>query len=306
MNWKLRFILSAIYRNMPFHRNIRHYIRKKRRPRWSSGTHGWALHHALKQISMLREAGIHPKDKIVLEIGTGWSPIAPIIYSLAGVKSITTIDIDYCLSEDAFLVALAGIAKNAELVANSMGVSKDKIEQTLRSLRGKSMDKALLAMNIEYCPDCNILKNFYPDYKYDIICSRAVLEHIEEKLITNIMDKCRELIADNGTILHIIDNSDHWEHRDKSISRVNFLYHSDFFMSILNKFNPQDYQNRLRNYEYIEIFKKSGFDIILNDPEVHSDTLNSIKYERLNKKYKGIKREELAAITSYIVCAKSK
>jgi 2-polyprenyl-3-methyl-5-hydroxy-6-metoxy-1,4-benzoquinol methylase len=291
---------------MPFHRDIRSFIRKNRHPKWSSATHNWALHHALKQISMLKEAGIHPEEKNVLEIGTGWSPIAPIIYSLAGAKLITTIDIDYCLSEDAFFVAVAGITKNAELVANRMGLSKDKIEQKLRSLHGKKMDKALLAMNIEYRPDCNIIKDFSPDYKYDIICSRAVLEHIDAKLVINIMEKCRELIADNGRVLHIIDNSDHWEHQDKSISRVNFLYHSDFFMSILNKFNPQDYQNRLRNYEYIDIFKKSGFDIILNDPEVHSNTLNSLEYERLNKKYKGIKREELAAITSYIVCAKSK
>ena len=56
----------------------------------------------------------------------------------------------------------------------------------------------------------------------------------------------------NGMISAIIDYSDHYAHTDPAIGLLNFLnYSSDDW----KKYNHEShYQNRLRHYEYIDIF----------------------------------------------------
>ena len=67
-----------------------------------------------------------------------------------------------------------------------------------------------------------------PDASLDVVTSRAVLEHVPPDVIQDIFNESFRLLNANGLACHIIDNSDHWQHGDLRLSRVNFLRFSDF------------------------------------------------------------------------------
>jgi hypothetical protein len=50
------------------------------------------LEQGLRQIESLRDAGVSLQGATALEIGTGWEPIIPLLYRLAGVELIYLTD----------------------------------------------------------------------------------------------------------------------------------------------------------------------------------------------------------------------
>ena len=74
---------------------------------------------------------------------------------------------------------------------------------------------------------------------------------------------------------HLVDHSDHWEHNDKSLSRVNFLKYSDSFFRWTYIFNSLNYQNRLRHPEYIEMLHKAGFRLVREEHSVDEASLRA-------------------------------
>jgi hypothetical protein len=101
-----------------------------------------------------------------------------------------------------------------------------------------------------------------------------------------------------------VDNSDHWQHGDRSISRVNFLRFSDsvFRWTYLNGLN---YQNRLRHSEYVQMLRRAGFEILRDDKDVDSGSLEALKTLPLDDRFRRFTAEDLATLSSYLVARKS-
>ena len=79
---------------------------------------------------------------------------------------------------------------------------------------------------------------------------------------------------------HVIDMSDHFEHHDKSISRVNFLKYGDSAWSVTG-WNAQNYQNRPRHHEFIALFRRAGFEILRELAEPDPLALAALKNMRV-------------------------
>ena len=99
---------------------------------------------------------------------------------------------------------------------------------------------------------------------------------------------------------HVIDMSDHFEHGDKSISRVNFLKFGKFVWA-LTGLNPQNYQNRLRHFEFVEMFQSAGFELIEEIAEPDAGALESLKEITICKRYSRVPHEQLAILTSLLL-----
>ena len=70
-------------------------------------------------------------------------------------------------------------------------------------------------------------------------------------------------MKDDGIVSAKIDYSDHYAHTDKTISLLNYL---KFDQNGWKKHNHNcHFQNRLRHYDYVKIFKKCGFVVIEED-----------------------------------------
>lgn len=108
------------------------------------------------------------------------------------------------------------------------------------------------------------------DSTLDACISTNTLEHIPPQSIENIFNELYRVLKPTGIVSAKIDYSDHYAHTDKNISLFNYLKYSN---KEWKKYNHNcHYQNRLRHYEYIKIFKVAGFDVI--DEELIFDEKN--------------------------------
>jgi SAM-dependent methyltransferase len=137
----------------------------------------------------------------------------------------------------------------------------------------------------------------------DAITSRSVFEHIPPPVIKDILKESYRLLTPGGLVCHFVDNSDHWEHGDKRISRVNFLRFSDrtFRFTYLNSLN---YQNRLRHSEYVEMLQECGFEILREERIVDAGGMEALKTLPLAPRFRSFGAEDLATKDSYLLARK--
>ncbi|MGH6876177.1 MAG: methyltransferase domain-containing protein, partial [Rhizomicrobium sp.] len=140
-----------------------------------------------------------------------------------------------------------------------------------------------------------------PDGSLDLIVSRAVLEHIPPDDLQFLMIRLRSKLKRDGLMAHAIDNSDHYEHRDKSISRVNFLTWSPRKHRIVEWLAGNEGENRLRHHEYQSLFEQSGYETVLAASDICQRTRDALPQLRLASPYRFMTQDQLAALGSYYV-----
>ena len=92
---------------------------------------------------------------------------------------------------------------------------------------------------------------------------------------------------------HTIDMSDHFEHQDKSISRVNFLQYRPWIWK-LACLEPQLFQNRLRRFEYENMLLEEGYEIRLMTGDADADAMAALGRMNVCARYGDVPVEELA------------
>ena len=118
----------------------------------------------------------------------------------------------------------------------------------------------LASYGIEYRAPYDAAQTDFSEKSIDGCISTNTLEHIPEESIVSIFSELYRILKDDAIISASIDYSDHYAHKDKTISMLNYL---KFDQNRWNKYNHKcHYQNRLRHYDYLKIFRKCGFTII--------------------------------------------
>lgn len=112
--------------------------------------------------------------------------------------------------------------------------------------------------NINYMAPYDASHMDFDDNALDACISTNTLEHIPRESLVQIFTELKRIIRPGGLISAVIDYSDHYAHTDKNISRLNFLRFSDKEFSKYN--HKVHYQNRLRHYDYEEMFAELGFE----------------------------------------------
>ena len=195
----------------------------------------WEAHNKyLKQYSATEK---------IFEFGAGKS-LAQNLYISSTVKKQVVVDInpmlDFKLVNDARRQISEIVDLNSQVEINSL---------TNLALHG-----------IEYIAPYDASKTDFADKSFSACITTNTLEHIPKADIENIFLELYRTLKDDGIVSAKIDYSDHYAHTDKNISLLNYLR---FDQNSWNKYNHKcHYQNRLRHYDYIDIFKKAGFVVI--------------------------------------------
>ena len=133
----------------------------------------------------------------------------------------------------------------------------------IENLRLRSKIKNLKDLEnygIYYLAPYDATKIHLSNKSIDACISTNTLEHIPKFDIILIFSELYKKLKDEGIVSLIIDYSDHYAHSDNNISLLNFLKFSNRQWERYN--HNIHFQNRLRHYEYIDIFEKIGFRII--------------------------------------------
>ena len=118
----------------------------------------------------------------------------------------------------------------------------------------------LAEYGIEYRAPFDASSTDFQNNSIDACISTNTLEHIPKKDIVKIFGELHRILKPKGIVSAYIDYTDHYAHTDSSISKLNYLMFSD---SQWKKYNHKvHYQNRMRHYDYLNIFDDCGFKII--------------------------------------------
>jgi SAM-dependent methyltransferase len=303
MKWQVRFLRNALFGLLPLHAQEQLRMAKRRLLPYDPQIDEWTLEQGIRQVEMLKNAGCCPAGKDCLELGTGWQPIIPLVFYVAGCRKLTLVDSQKLLDKKSLIKTSIGLAKYKEKISDRLEMSPKEVEEKLDRPINLSFNSLLESYNFNYLAPTDIVSNNLPDQSFDIIISRAVLEHVPPVVIKGMFSEFKRLLRPNGKMCHIIDNSDHWEHKDKSLSRLSFLKYSEKTFKFFTSWNPLDYQNRLRHFQYKSMMEDTGFKVVIDDSPVNEKALEDLKTIKIDSSFKGIPHRELAILTSYLVAS---
>ena len=301
MRWLLKCTIDSC-KALILPRTLRRIKRRLVRYRPDFGRTAFALDEGLLQIQWLRETLGSLKGRTILEIGSGWEPLLPMLYALLEVDRVYLTDLNPLMDADTAAAALEGIARFRDRIASALQVSDAQIEALL-SPPPTDFNAFLDRLRFSYLAPCDCRRLPLPANSVDVITSRSVFEHIPPPVLGEILKESSRALTPGGLICHFIDNSDHWAHGDRSISRVNFLRYSDrqFRWTYINSIN---YQNRLRHSQYLALFAEHGFQVLREQSVIEPATLEAVSRIPLASRFARFPREDLATTDTYLLARK--
>lgn len=291
MKWQLQLLRAGIKKSLPFKSVLRKLKRRVSGYKADGFNLDTTLEDAFKVVSQLKRNGRSLDNAVVLEIGSGWFPIFPIIYSLLGAKKVILTDLKPYMDEDTFQTAKQFVVKNAERISNKLAIPADRIAGVLNSARSP----ADLGFEYHIARD----PSTYALSSLDIISSRTVLEHIPEKDLKLLLPVWKSMLAPNGVMAHAIDMSDHMEHLDKSISRIHFLRFSPVAWKVINSIF--DYQNRLRYPHFLSLFEAAGLRVSTADVKEDKKAESDARQFKLSVPFERMAPEDIGILTAYVL-----
>lgn len=283
---------SAVFRgalkaSLPMRGRLRRIKRSITPCSETPGNIAFTIRQGLQIIGCLQAQGADVTGQ-VLELGTGWLPIIPLLFHLAGAKHLVLTDIERLMDRRAMGVAQAKVLESLPLVASALG-------QTEKHLASRLSD----GFEPEYLVPWN--SRYHAANSIDVIYSRAVLEHVSPPVLERLFQEFRHILRPTGAMCHVIDNSDHWEHQDKTLSRVDFLRYEEGLYWKLATCDPQAYQNRLRHSDYMHLFRRHGWRTVFAQGSPDEKCLSDLKTLELAARFRGRDHRDLAVLTSVFV-----
>ncbi len=238
--------------------------------------------------------------RVVLEVGSGWWPIIPLMMRLAGAHRVYLVDTQRLLDVQ-LLRGIAGkLRERADVIAARLGVDAAHVRATLDCSANAPLAELLEHFRLVYLAPADATALALDDGSIDIAISRAVFEHIPPVTLARIFTELRRVLNADGGTCHIVDNSDHWSHVDARLSRVNFLRYSESRWRWF-AINPLDYQNRLRHSDYLHLVQRAGFQIVEDCSVPDPRALHDLERLRVDPLFSTYRRDDLAILTSRFV-----
>jgi len=100
-----------------------------------------------------------------------------------------------------------------------------------------------------------------PDESFDLVVSAGVLEHIEDHIITPLINDTFRVLKPGGWALHNIDTSDHLAYYDVTMQEKFYLRCGEWLWKLVGE-NKVQYINRLQRGEWIKVFQASKFEVV--------------------------------------------
>lgn len=224
----------------------------------------------------LLAAGKQIEGRTFFEVGTGHKPIVPIGFFLAGAAEVITVDLNRRLDIHLTKELLDWFVNNREIVESSYSSVVDTtiLKQRLDMIQEYRSDPLAFfsKAKIQYLAPSDAAKTQLPSKSIDCHFSVTTLEHINPTAMRAIFVEAHRILSDDGVTLHRVDPSDHFQHQDHSITRINFLRFTEAQWQQLAG-NEFAYCNRLRVSDYLRLFGKLGYNVLRLEAHIDPESL---------------------------------
>lgn len=264
---------------------------------------GFKVRHARDHIRYFQKYRSPSEDARVLELGTGWYPIIPLLLFLTKSSGKTiSLDIQNWLTKEGVITAIKGLKswKESGRLASEFGdVDGDRwqqLEEILLSEDSLTMEVIKSRINL----DNRLLdarNTGLEEGSFDLICSNNTFEHIYLEVLSPILEEFDRLMKKGGVMSHFIDMTDHFAHFDRSITVYNFLRFSKRTWRLVdNSIQPQ---SRARFVDYIKLYQ--ALDIPITETDIWPIDLEALRQVPVHREYASYTENELAIQHGYIV-----
>jgi SAM-dependent methyltransferase len=294
--WHARIAANSIKACVPFQAEIRK-LKHTIRPPVPGQHHDLVLDGILQQIALIRQTGRPIEGARVLEIGSGWIPVAPLVYRLAGAREVILSDQHRLLHPRSVEAAASFLMARQERLVRELGIDKACIGEVLDVPLSGGLDGMLAALGLAYVVP---LHDATLNGTIDLAYSHTVLEHIPPAALAEIFALVRRRLTPGGLFCNGIDNSDHRRCYDDDVPLVDFLRYSEIGWKLLC-INPQDYTNRLRHSDYLALLEAAGFEVMEAQVHVAQCALRTIDPPRLPERFRDKTPEDLCTTWSLML-----
>jgi len=267
---------------------------------------GLKIGHARDHLNYLLANSDSRKDRTILELGTGWYPVIPILFYLTSSGKVTSVDIQQWMTrvtqQDTILKFQQWMEQGAfdDLFPE---INQERWE-TLMDVADhpENYQKEEVNRLIGLSPLVRDARNLDLDPStVDFICSNNTFEHIPGEILKDILHEFKRLLHPEGVMSHFIDMSDHFAHFDSRITIYNFLKYSKKQWDMLdNRIQPQ---NRLRYPDYLEMYRACGLPV--TDESIREGSLSNLKRIRIHPEFSAYSHKELAISHAYVISSLS-
>lgn len=295
--WIIKALIQKTISYLPWSHRINVFFQKHITGGFylDDGHFGQKLQHAEAHLEYLRAHGRPDPRSRILELGTGWYPVVPVLFYLTGAGEVFSIDIRPWMTRQ---TQQNTILKYREW--KERGLLQDLWPQV-------DPERWDLLMQVADHPgqysreELNKLMGLHPllqdarkldlqQHSMDFICSNNTFEHIPESVLRDILREFKRVLKPGGLMSHFIDMSDHFAHSDSHITIYNFLRFSKNAWAIMdNSIQPQ---NRMRLRDYRELY--ALLDIPSREADVRPGDPKALDSIRVHGEFASYSREELA------------
>jgi hypothetical protein len=304
--WILKAIVQKTISFLPFGNNINFMFQKyvTKGVQLSDDYFYDRLGHGQEHLLSFQKFTGKPFPQTSLEIGTGWYPVVPVAFFLAGTGKIYSVDITFLTSKERVKTTLEKFIEcvNDSRLKTFVDFKSDRlsiIKELLEKYEELSLTEILQKLNITYLVE-DARKLSIPNDSIDLVNSNNTFEHIYPVILIPILKEFKRVVKkQDGVMSHAIDMSDHFAHFDKTISIYNFLRFTEKQWSwIDNSIQPQ---NRLRFSAYQKIF--SDLDIVISEQSFRPGNIDEVKQTPLVMPFANMSPEDVAISHCYFVAA---
>jgi len=288
MNWRLKILRGVVHSQIPFAIPLRRFKRKIRPITEESGSTHFAVQDGIRQIACLRRAGC-PMSGTFLEMGTGWLPVIPLLFFVAGFGRFILTDLERLMDDDGIAVARKALLNRLPMVAEGLGMSEAEVAARLEE-----------PFVFEYHAPWNLIDGGADGV--DVLISRCVFEHVPPAALEACLRAFRSLVKPAGWMCHVVDNSDHWQHNHLARSRVEFLtWREGGLVERFARLDQFGYTNRLRHSDYRVMFRETGWTPVLEVAVPDDKVLDDLCRLRLATPFQHYDLRDLAVLDSTFV-----
>jgi hypothetical protein len=262
----------------------------------------------LDNLAMIRKlTGFDPENKRILEVGTGRHGIDCLIFYVLGAEAIYTFDHVLHLEKDIMASAIEPLLGRLDDISAEFEVDKSKMVTRIEDIVTDGSLEDMLS-------SCNTMYFKYPIHEaglnpesIDLFFSESVLQRIPIDHLKQVIETLSELLSSTGISFHRIDCKDiNSQDRfyDSGLWALHYLKFSDFVWNLIcsERLNSQ---NRLREFEFIDLLESAGVKTVYVESLRKKEDLERLRDFPLFKRFKEMPLEEVAVRCSKIVSTKS-
>lgn len=208
----------------------------------------------------------------LLEVGTGWLPVMPLCFAVAGFGPGLTLDLNRHLQLPLVRPALQRLERHLPAMAEACGQPLDELQGRWQRIMAAGQGLELLAAaGIEYRAPADATRTGLADASIDLVFSNSVLEHVPAPVLAALMQETRRVLTPDGLALHNVNCGDHYAYFDRGITPIHYLRFSDAQWRWWN--NDILFQNRLRAIDFLNAAREAGLEVVLDTHKGRPDLL---------------------------------